>query len=60
MASEVIYTKCYLIAEQHGPGRYEKTQVVTTDDSVRKVIYLAIKDALKKEYADPKLATGNE
>lgn len=39
----------------------KKRKVFPTDDSVRKVIYLAIKDASKKmEYADPELAAGNE
>lgn len=39
----------------------KKRKVFPTDDSVRKVIYLAIKDASKKmEYACPKLAPGDE
>ncbi len=38
----------------------KKRKVFPTDDSVRKVIYLAIKDASKMEYADPELAAGDE
>lgn len=39
----------------------KKRKVFPTDDSVRKVIYLANKDSSKKmEYADPELAVGNE
>lgn len=38
-----------------------KRKVFPTDDQVRKVVYLAIKDASKKmEYAAPELATGDE
>ncbi len=39
----------------------KKRKVFPTDDSVRKVVYLAIKDASKKiEYAYPELAAGDE
>ncbi len=39
----------------------KKRKVFPTDDSVRKMIYLAIRDASKKmEYADPELAAGDE
>ncbi|GAB7263440.1 IS256-like element ISEc39 family transposase [Dickeya ananatis] len=39
----------------------KKRNVFPTDDSVRKVIYLAIQSASKKmEYADPELAAGDE
>ncbi|SUP95383.1 transposase for the IS285 insertion element [Yersinia pseudotuberculosis] len=39
----------------------KKRKVFPTDDSVRKVVYLAIKDASKKmEYADPELAVSDE
>lgn len=39
----------------------KKRKVFPTDDAVRKVIFLAIKDAPKKmEYADPELAAGDE
>lgn len=39
----------------------KKRKVFPTDDSVRKMIYLAIRDASKKmEYAVPELAAGDE
>jgi len=39
----------------------KKRKVFPTDDSVRKVVFLVIKNTSKKtEYADPELTTGDE
>ena len=45
---QAIHHKRYRITEQCDPGRDNKCKVFPGDDSVWKVIYLAIKDVSKK------------